>query len=240
MSNSHEFIPPKNNRDLFIFGDHASRKIPDGYNNLGLSGHDLVRHIAWDIGTETVIRRLCEDFGCAGQLAGVSRLVVDLNRDVTSHSIIPEISDETIIPGNTALSLAEKSARIDQYHTPYHDALGKNMDALGKPFVLSVHSFTPKPRMGDARHTDIGLLVKEDEESAALLHDSFLSADHDFKVGMNVPYSAYDLNYTIDRHAVPRGLRHLAIEIRQDHIDTEDKANKMADIFAKRLTSVLG
>jgi predicted N-formylglutamate amidohydrolase len=240
MSKSHEFIRAKNNRELFIFGDHASKEIPEEYDNLGLSGNDLVRHIAWDIGTETVIRRLCENFGCAGQLAGVSRLVVDLNRDVSSHSIIPEISDETVIPGNAALSLEEKKARIDQYHTPYHEALAENIDALGQPFILSVHSFTPKPRMGEARKTDIGLLVKEDEHSAAQLHDNFLSVGHSYNVGMNEPYSAYDLNYTIDRHAVPRGLRHLAIEIRQDHIDTEEKANEMADIFTKRLASVLG
>jgi len=239
MSKSHEFIPSKNNRDLFIFGDHASRHIPEGYKNLGLSGHDLVRHIAWDIGTQTVIRRLCEHFGCAGQLAGVSRLVVDLNRDVSSHSIIPEVSDETVIPGNAELSAAEKKNRIDEYHGPYHRALSDNIEALGAPFILSVHSFTPKPRGGEKRQTDIGLLVKDDEESAARLHESFESSEYDFNIGINEPYSAYDLNYTIDRHAAPRGLRHLAIEIRQDHIDTEVKANEIADIFAERLASIL-
>jgi len=239
MSKSYEFIPAVKDSHLFIFGDHASKSIPEAYDNLGLSGDDLTRHIAWDIGTEAVIRRLCERFGCAGQLAGVSRLVVDLNRDVTSPSIIPEVSDETIIPGNTALSLTEKNARIDQYHTPYHQALSDNIQALGAPFILSIHSFTPKPRRGDARQTDIGLLVKDDEQSAAQLHDSFLASVHDFNLGINEPYSAHDLNYTIDRHAAPRGLRHLAIEIRQDHIDTNAKAEKIADIFAERLASVI-
>ena len=35
---------------------------------------------------------------------------------------------------------------------------------------------------------------------------------------MNEPYSAHDLNHTIDLHVAPRALPHLAIEIRQDHI----------------------
>lgn len=245
MSDSFEFIPPKfisarGNQELFIFGDHASKHIPAEYADLGLTGDDLTRHIAWDIGTEVIIRRLCETFGCAGQLAGVSRLVVDFNRDVSSPSIIPEVTDGTKVPGNEALSSAEKEARIAKYHTSYHQALRDNLDALANPFILSVHSFTPKPRNGALRETDIGLLVKDDEESADKLLKSFLTSEHDFNIGINQPYSAYDLNYTIDRHAAPRALRHLAIEIRQDHIDTDEKAKAMADIFAQRLSSVLG
>jgi len=93
MSAAFEYIPARYNDRLFIFGDHASRHIPDEYDNLGLSGGDLTRHIAWDIGTEAIIRGLCAHFGCAGQLAGVSRLVIDLNRDPQASGLIPETSD---------------------------------------------------------------------------------------------------------------------------------------------------
>jgi len=53
---------------LLIFGDHASKVIPPRYNNLGLSGADLTRHIAHDIGTDSVIRALCQRFGAAGHM----------------------------------------------------------------------------------------------------------------------------------------------------------------------------
>ena len=74
MSQAFNTIKATKDAPVFIFGDHASRHIPSEYDNLGLSGEDLTRHIAWDIGTETVIRHLCEHFGCGGQLAVVSRL----------------------------------------------------------------------------------------------------------------------------------------------------------------------
>jgi len=57
MSDAFYSIPAAKNTPLFVFGDHASRHIPDAYDNLGLKGDDLTRHIAWDIGTETSLRR---------------------------------------------------------------------------------------------------------------------------------------------------------------------------------------
>ena len=55
MSEPFHIIPAVSETPLFFFGDHASRHIPARYDNLGLSGDDLTRHIAWDIGTEAVL-----------------------------------------------------------------------------------------------------------------------------------------------------------------------------------------
>ena len=98
--------------------------------------------------------------------------------------------------------------------------------------MISVHSFTPKPELGDARSVDIGLLVKHDVESAEQFRKMWA---RDYNVGMNEPYSAYDLNHTIDANVALRGLRHLAIEIRQDHISTDIKAREMAQLLAEHL-----
>ncbi len=230
--------------NLLFFGDHASKHIPAEYKNLGLENEDLTRHIAWDIGTETVIRELCAHFGCAGHIAAVSRLVIDFNRDSASSSAIPAVTDTTVVPGNQNVSNAEKSRRIERYYEPYHQALGQKIESLDTPFVISIHSFTPKPYNGPYRPTEIGLLVKDDEKSADQLVQSFSrlnkrKGDRNFAVGINEPYSAYDLNYTVDRHVGPRGLRHLAIEIRQDHIDSEEKAKDIAAVLANRLEPVL-
>ena len=235
MTVSHHSIPATSDTPFFVFGDHASKHIPAEYNNLGLHGDDLTRHIAWDIGTETIVRYLCDHFGCAGQLAGVSRLVIDLNRDLDMPGLIPVVSDGSLIPGNEHLSEAARQERITRFYNPYHAALGTTLDTLNDPLVLSVHSFTSKPNMGDARWLDIGLLVKHDEDSAEQLREMFMRLGRSFSIGMNEPYSAHDLNHTIDAHVAPRGLRHLAIEICQDHIDTEEKAIDIAKILAGRL-----
>lgn len=230
-----ETIAATKDTPLFIFGDHASKYIPEEYDNLGLHGDDLTRHIAWDIGTETIVRELCAHFGCGGQLAGVSRLVIDLNRDLDSPSLIPVISDGTFVTGNEHLSPAARQDRVDRFYTPYHAALGTALDALQDPLVLSVHSFTFKPDLGQHRLLDIGLLVKDDADSAEQFREMFMRLGRAFTIGMNEPYSAHDLNHTIDAAVVPRGLRHLAIELRQDHINTLEKARDIASVLAGQL-----
>jgi len=235
MLETFDTIPAVKNTPLFVFGDHASRYIPDEYDNLGLHGDDLTRHIAWDIGTETIVRYLCEHFGCGGQLAGVSRLVIDLNRSLDMQGLIPDESDGTLIQGNKDLSNAERQDRIERFYTPYHSSLSSELDKLEDPLVISVHSFTPKPNLGEVRLLDIGLLVKHDKDSAEQFREMFMRLGRAFTIGMNEPYSAYDLNHTIDANVASRGLRHLAIEIRQDHIQTLDKARDIASVLAGRL-----
>ncbi len=239
MTHAFEHIPAQGRQNVFIFGDHASNHIPPDYNNLGLSGDDLTRHIAWDIGTEQIVRRLCAHFKCGGQLAGVSRLVIDLNRDMTMDSLIPDHSDETLITGNANLTPAQRQDRISRFYSPYHTELGRQLDQRDDPFVLSVHSFTPQPRGGARRLTDIGLLVKHDEPSAEQFKHSLDSLGQGFNVGMNKPYSAYDLNYTIDAHVAPRALRHLAIEIRQDLVDTAAGVAEISNLLAERLEPII-
>ena len=239
MSEAYHSIAATKNVPLFIFGDHASKHIPEEYNNLGLSGDDLTRHIAWDIGTETIVRELCAYLGCGGQLAGVSRLVIDLNRELNMPGLIPTESDGTIISANKNLSDTERQDRIERFYNPYHAAIGTELDRLDDPLVISVHSFTPKPDLGDVRHVDIGFLVKHDVDSAEQLGEMFMRLGRAFTLGINEPYSAYDLNHTIDANIAPRGLRHLAIEIRQDHIDTEVKARDIANVLADRLEPIV-
>lgn len=240
MSVSFELIPAVNHqKKLFIFGDHASKHIPEEFECLGLSGDDLTRHIAWDIGTETVIRRLCEFFGCGGQLAGVSRLVIDLNRELEAVDLIPEQSDGTIITGNQGLNIDEINLRINRYHRPYHQSLLEKLNSIGNPFVVSVHSFTEKPKSGEKRSTDVGLLVKHDVDTAEVFKAEFTRIAPQMSIAVNKPYSAHQYNHTMDANVASLNLRHLAIEIRQDHIDTESKAMSFADILAKQLEPVI-
>jgi len=239
MTEPFKLIPDQGNRDIFVFGDHASNYIPPELENLGLRDADMIRHIALDIGTATVIRSLCAHFKCPGQLAGFSRLLIDPNRDTSASDLIPESSDGTSIPGNQALEPTDKQHRIDRFYQPYHDQIGQTLDRLASPFVIYIHSFTPKPKTGQARRMDFGLLMKHDPESAVRLRKAFKRANPEFKIEVNQPYSAEQYNHTMDTHVAPRILRHLAIEIRQDHIDSEEKALKIAAILAERIGPII-
>ena len=239
MSDPFHIIPAASETPLFFFGDHASRHIPDRYENLGLTGDDLTRHIAWDIGSEAVIRGLCERFDCGGIVAGFSRLLIDPNRSKRMDSLIPEASDGTLIPGNQNVSVEARAERIETLYTPYHTALTKSLNAVTSPLVVSVHSFTPKPNEGEARTLDMGLLVKHDEGTAQAFKDALYRTAPKLSVGMNEPYSAYDLNHTIDLHVAPRALRHLAIEIRQDHIRHDHGVAKYVKLLGDALKQIM-
>lgn len=231
-------LPAKTRSPVFVFCDHATNHIPNGLDNLGLSDGDLNRHIAWDIGAETLTRQFCKTYGAAGLLAGFSRLVIDPNRALGVDGSIPEMSDGTQIPGNQNLSPAQHAQRVEQYYKPYHDALEAELDAAQARFIdlliISIHSFTPEMASGQKRKLDIGLLWKADPEKACRLKAE-IERIHPYHVELNQPYSALHLNHTIDHHVISRGLRHTTLEIRQDLIDTKAKALVMARHLTKAL-----
>lgn len=240
MSEPFHFITGNPESPLFLFGDHASKHIPPEFDNLGLSGSDLTRHIAWDIGSEGVIRGLAERFACSALIAGFSRLLIDANRDPQMKSLIPETSDGTFIPGNADLDAKARQDRIDTYYKPYHAALGQALDDLSPKFSVSVHSFTPEPDLGERRDLDLGLLVKHDVKSADIFIGHINRLAPDLSAAVNEPYSAYDLNYTVDVHLAPRGFAHLAIEIRQDHIGDQTGIAKWVKLIGDALKPMIG
>ncbi len=243
MSKPFHSIEAKSSAPIFIFGDHASRHIPEAYNNLGLSGDDLTRHIAWDIGTDSIIRHLCREFGCAGHLAGVSRLVIDCNRSPDRLDMIPEESDGTVIPGNQNLTESERQHRINTIHKPYHAGLSAAIEtAMSKlidPLIVSIHSFTEKPLTGEQRYVDFGYLVKSDPDSAKAAIHEYATIGMNYDVRINEPYTAMILNHTVDAQVASRGLRHLNIEIRQDLITTDTQQAHIADILARVIGPVM-
>ncbi|WP_427454165.1 N-formylglutamate amidohydrolase [Litorimonas sp. WD9-15] len=240
MSEPFHHIPGDTSVPLFLFGDHASKFIPARYDNLGLSGDDLTRHIAWDIGTEAVIRGLCARFGNTGIVAGFSRLLIDPNRGLENESLIPEFSDGTDIPSNANVTAAVREERIETLYRPYHNALSAALDQQDNPLTISVHSFTPKPNLGDFRAVNFGLLVKDDIETAEVFQTRLSELAPELSIGVNKPYSAYDLNHTVDTHVSPRDLPHLAIEIRQDHIGDQQGVARMVSILGDALEPMMG
>lgn len=223
-----EVIPGPANAPLFVFCDHASNYIPAQFAGLGLDGDDLSRHIAWDIGAADVTRGLCALLKGRGLLCGFSRLLIDANRPQNSSGLIETMSDGTVIEGNQSLSAHKRTERIEKYYNPYHDALTAQIEhiqsAAPDPLILSIHSFTRQPKTGTIRDVDIGLLWKANFEISHAAAAAIRSVYSQYRVGLNVPYSALTLNHSIDKHVIDRGLRHLTIEVCQDLIDTARKA----------------
>lgn len=222
--------------------DHASWAVPVVLKGLGLDESVLRRHIGWDIGAADVTRRLAGLLDAPALLAGYSRLVIDCNRPPGVAGSIPAISDGVAVPGNQELDSDAARARLDACFTPYHQAVEAAVaeagGITGGPAILSIHSFTPVMD-GFERPWHVGVLWHGDDRlSAPLL--ATLRADPTIRVGDNEPYSGLvPQPYTIPTHAEKPGRPHVAVEIRQDLIDTHNGAEAWANRLAAALRDVL-
>jgi len=226
---------------VLLLCDHATRFIPRALKSLGLDEACLTRHIAWDIGIAEMTRSLVERLDAPAVFSTFSRLIVDPNRQLDNPTLMPEISDGTVVPGNRDLDPAARAARIETFFQPYHDAIAAQIDVMlagGKvPTVVSMHSFTPMMH-GEERPWQIGILWNRDPRLPQPLM-SRLRAEG-LAVGDNLPYSGADGHgYTQHVHCDSRGLANVLIEVRQDLIDTRHGAAEWAARIGAALEEVL-
>jgi predicted N-formylglutamate amidohydrolase len=219
---------------ILLIADHASAHVPADID-LGIDPTLLDDHIAVDIGAAQVAERLITAgaVDCA-ILGGVSRLVIDLNREADHPGLIPASSDGHVIHGNVDLPASERAARVERFFDPYHARIDAVIAAAPPAIILSLHSFTPRLASRDeARPWDIGILYNEDERLAATAI-AMLTSDG-WHVGDQLPYSGKLLNATMNRHAEAHGIAYIGIEMRQDHSATDAGQVRMATSLAKML-----
>lgn len=217
--------------------------MPSRLGTLGLSGLDLDRHIAWDIGIAGLGLELSERLGATFIAQRFSRLVIDCNRDPLREDAMPAVSDGSLIPGNADLSPEEKLARIAQVFTPYHATIAAEIDArLARALptvVVALHSFTPV-MSAFARPWRFGVLhLGASPFSDALLARLRTEPDAG-EVGDNQPYAMDGVDFTIPRHAIGRGLDYAELEVRQDLLADEAGQAAVAERLARLLPAALG
>ncbi|NVD45651.1 N-formylglutamate amidohydrolase [Qipengyuania atrilutea] len=222
------------NDGLFVFvGDHAGTAIPARLGDLGLSAHDRGRHIAVDLGVETLGRHLADIFSAPFVWQAYSRLVVDCNRHPGTEGWVAPVSDGSAIPGNADLDRDALAQRKEEVFDPYHEAIADLLNqraATGLQTVfISLHSFTPIMN-GNARPWEIGILHDgaQDAFSLDLLE---LLGRGPWVVGDNEPYHMDDTDFTVPHHAFARGLSYAEIEVRQDVL--AEQPEKIADTLAQ-------
>ncbi|WP_136636749.1 N-formylglutamate amidohydrolase [Pseudooceanicola onchidii] len=219
--------------------DHASCAIPAGYDGLGLSEDARRSHAAWDIGARDLALALSDAFDAPLVASRVSRLVYDVNRPLESPTAIPEKSEIFDVPGNHGLSDADRQARFDSCHAPFHSAISDVLDARDDaPAFVTIHSFTPVYN-GVRRDVEIGYLHDQGDALARAALEAEQAAGR-YRAALNEPYAASDgVTHTLRLHGEARGLPTLMIEVRNDLIDTPDTAREMATHLAEVLRQSL-
>ncbi|MGC9417613.1 MAG: N-formylglutamate amidohydrolase [Rhodovulum sp.] len=219
---------------VVVVCDHASNAIPERFKGLGLAPGDAESHAAWDPGALGVARSMARLLDAPLVAASVSRLVHDVNRPAGSPEAMPVRSETISVPGNTALSEAERADRAQLYYEPFHAAVETILAARGAPVALvTVHSFTPVWH-GVPRDVEIGILHDLDRRLAEAMLT--LAAERTCRrVARNEPYGPKDgVTHTLNRHGDRKGRLNVMLEIRNDLI-VDDAAQARTGIVLANL-----
>lgn len=242
---------------LVVICEHASNALPsarpDLGGDLGLAPATRSSHAAWDIGALGLARGIAARLGAEARIGGgavlvhapLSRLAYDLNRAPDHPSAMPAKSEVHEIPGNLALTPAQRLARVGAIYRPFHatlaDVIARIMAQGVRPVLLAVHSFTPVFH-GQPRAVEFGIIHDDDPALSLALLAAAQGCGLDTR--LNEPYSAAgDVTHTIRLHAVPCRLANTMIEVRNDLIADapaqEAMAARLAPILAQAIAATV-
>lgn len=201
---------------LMITCEHASNALPDfvlrafrEYNVLeakrlgkessnlfGIPEEVLASHRGYDIGAYIVysnlVKRLKPDFNC---LSTYSRLVIDMNRSLTSKKLFSEFTIK--LPKHVKAHITKLwqkyRGKIDRFvSSKIPENMRDNQEQKPiKVIHLGIHSFTPVLN-GVEREADVGILYDPSRPAEAALAETLIKSIHEFypqlSIRRNYPY----------------------------------------------------
>ncbi|MCA9664892.1 MAG: N-formylglutamate amidohydrolase [Myxococcales bacterium] len=230
---------------FIITCEHARNHVPEPWRWPSDDAHWLETHWGYDIGIADVALALLPALDSAAVFAEFSRLLCDPNRPWDHQTAIRrDVEGGHTLALNARIDEAEQARRrqllYDAYHAAVDEVIARRVAlapaaARDELWLLSLHSYTAD-YLGERRDYDCGVLFDDYEDEAARLGE--LLARQGFDVRLNEPYSGKDgLVYSIQRHGLQHDLRYIEIELRQDTIDTPDKAASVASRMLPALST---
>ena len=218
-----ELINPEGARPVLLLCEHASSHIPAEYAGLGLAPEHRESHAVWDPGSRSLGLALSKALDAPFLAGKISRLVYDCNRPPEAPGAMPEKSELIDVPGNRDLTRKQRSDRTQSVYLPFCQAVDVMLERMGGGAALvTVHSFTPV-YFGKPRSVEIGILHDSDRRLA----DAMLGRVGQLRgrvVARNEPYGPEDeVTHSLRRHALPRRLANVMIEIRNDLLKTDEQ-----------------
>ena len=161
---------------LVLSCEHASWTLPPGVD-LGVSSEVQRSQASWDHGALDIATRLSEVVGLPVHAGAFSRMFVDLNRVPAHPDVVPRVSYGAMVPGNATLTPGDRAARIAGFHTPYWDAVRRDVMARirDRGSVLHFSSHTFDPSLDPAQRTfEVGVLYDPGHALEAALAERLL------------------------------------------------------------------
>ncbi len=215
---------------LIISCEHASNKIPANLQNrLKIPRAILKTHRGHDIGAPEIARKIAKSLKAPYFAGRMSRLVVDLNRSLTSAGLFS--------PWSKKLSEFEREKILAEHYLPYRlhltEVIEKSVKKASPVLHFSVHSFTPKLN-GETRTAEIGLLYDpsraNESKLAGHLENGLNNSIPKLRVRRNYPYKGTSDGITtyMRRHFSNESYLGLEIEINQNlFLDTKSAKIKI-------------
>ena len=224
---------------LVLLCEHAGQAIPEALGSLGLEPGVIGTHRGWDIGAEALARRVAAALEAPLIIQRYSRLVADCNRPPESADFAPAEVDGAAIPGNRAISDADRAARRAAIFDPMNDTLDAAFDGAARRAAFSVHSFTPEFG-GEGRPWHAGFLTRHDIPTAERMLAHVAAEDPSLTLALNQPYQIDGVSdWFIPAHAEARGLAHTLIEVRNDQLRDEAGIDRWAEMLTGAIGAVM-
>ncbi|MEA5033060.1 MAG: N-formylglutamate amidohydrolase [Sphaerochaeta sp.] len=220
---------------LFLTCDHASLRIPERLENLGLPLIYRSTHIGWDIGAFDVARVLSDRLDAPLVASRYSRLVIDCNRPPQGKGSIPDTIHGLQIPGNNCLSNIQIAQRIEEIFNPYHktidDALHAHIAIKRNVVLLSIHSYTPELD-GKHRPWPIGITYETPSPFSSYL-TAELKKSKLHPIGENEPYPITpEGDYGMYAHGKKNAIDAVLMEIRQDFLQNPESKLYIVELLS--------
>ncbi len=218
---------------------YATAEMPEEFDNLGLTDAQSQSTIAWHAGTLACATHLSDALDSPVVHSTVSRLIYDCALPENVPEAIIAKQDAISIPGNAAVTKAQRSARSQQFYRPFRDLLNETIASRRLPPILvSIFSFEPdtytlltQPDLricfGADDHLAVAVLQATRQET--VLNITVDSSEKGAQNGTHILEQFGDLN----------GIRSLQIEIRSDHIANSALQQTTADLIARLLSTAL-
>lgn len=199
---------------LLLTCEHASERLPEGWQWPEADGRLRGSHWAYDLGAREVVHELSAALAAPAVLSRFSRLLIDPNRELDHADLFRAHAEGEPVALNLAIDAEDRRRRIEGYYAPFYAAVEHAVREHAAPVLLSVHSFTPVYE-GQPRSVELGVLFNDDETLALRLFD--LLAARLSHVALNEPWSGKEgLIHSVESHARREGRQALELEVRQD------------------------
>lgn len=221
-------LNPNSDVPLILLGEHAGFALPNDTNRLEVSPSVFQSdfNFAGDHGTRRILFQLAHKTGATTLLGRYSRLLVDLNREVDHPQLIWSNHHNINIPYNQNITSDEKSRRLDNYYSPFHNRVSshiKRLIELGqKPVLLTIHSYTPAVATGQTNTAilpDVGLLFYKESQILKRFENAY--SESQWSCERNSPYNIQLLQTgSLIMHQKAFDLDGLALEINVGNLRT--------------------